>query len=172
MKQKHAVSIILSCDDVTQRDGGKMNHSNYSSTKLHTYTSVVMFHAQKSMRRGQGVAHGDAQMKQKHAVSIILSCDDVTQRDAGKTNHSNHTSTKLHTFTSVVMFPAQKSMRRGQGVAHGYAQMKQNHSVSIILSGNLVTQRVSGRTNLFNHISIKLHTSTSRMIVHAQESMR
>ena len=84
----------------------------------------------KNMRWGQGVAHGDAQMKQKHAVSIILSCDDVTQRDAGKTNHSNHTSTKLHTFTSVVMFHAQKSMRRGQGVAHGDAQMTQKLSKS------------------------------------------
>ena len=108
-------------------------------------------------------------MKQNRSVCIILSCNVVTQRVSSETNHSNHISIKLHTFTSLLIVHAQKSMRWGHGVAHGYAQMKQNHSVSIILSGNLVTQRVSGRTNLFNHISIKLHTSTSMMIVHAQK---
>ena len=112
-----------------------------------------MFHAQKSMRRGQGVAHGNAQMKQKQLVFLILSCDDVTQRDGDKTNHINHSSTKLHTFTSVVMFHAQKSMRRGQGVAHGDAQMKQKHLVFVILSYDDVTQRNGGKMNHSNHTS-------------------
>ena len=91
------------------------------------------------MRRGQGVAHGDAQMKQKHSVSFILSCDVATPQEGGKTHHSNHTSIKLHTFRSVVMFHAQKSKRRGQGVAHGDAQMKQKRAVSIILSSDAAT---------------------------------
>ena len=118
MKQNRSVCIILSCNVVTQRVSSETNHSNHISIKLHTFTSLLIVHAQKSMRWGHGVAHGDAQMKQNHSVSIISSCDVVTQRISGETNHRNHIPIKLHTFTSVLIVNAQKGMRWGQGVAY------------------------------------------------------
>ena len=42
-----------------------------------------MFHAQKIRDGGQGVAHGDAQMTQKHLVFLILSCDVATPQEGG-----------------------------------------------------------------------------------------
>ena len=77
-----------------------MDSSHIVLVIVHTTMTGKMVSAKKFIQRDRGVAHGDAQMKQKHAVSIILSCDDVTQQDDGKLNHSNHTSTKLHTFRS------------------------------------------------------------------------
>ena len=135
-----------------------MDSSHIVLVIVHTTMTGKMVSAKKFIPRGRGVAHGDAQMKQKHAVSIILSCDDVTQQDAGKTNHSNHTSTKLHTFTSVVMFHAQKSMRRGQGVAHGDAQMKQKHAVSIILSCDVATSQEGGRKAIQQCLTLDTYT--------------
>ena len=113
--------------------------SDCQQIKLHALTSVFMVEFRMNVIWGHGVAHAGAQVKQRCSVSIILSCNSVTQQVGGKANHSNHIPIKLHCFTSVLIVHAQKSMRWGQGVAHGGAKMKQKHLVSIILSGNVVT---------------------------------
>ena len=105
----------------------------------------------------------------KYGNSTVVTSHSDGEREEAQMVSSHFILIKVQSRTSVVTVQARKLLRWGQGVAHGGAQMKRNHSVTIILSCNVLTQRVSGKTNLSNHISIKLHTSTSMMIVHAQK---
>ena len=62
------------------------------------------------MRWGQRVAHGDAQMTQKHLVFLILSCDVATPQEGGTILEKTNAPTLSSNITAV-FYPILKNKK-------------------------------------------------------------